>query len=224
MSESQPLLVQDNESTTEENNSEGRTLRDKAIKLLESNTFHTFVIALIAIDASCVIADLIYTLLPQNCTPDQPMGDAPAWLEVLSHVSLTITTLFLLEIPLAVWAFGPHYYNPSGTVPHASLHLFDAFIILATFTLEAVLKGKERELAGLLIVFRLWRIVKLVGGTVYELARDHWFIIYTQGLRSVQENWKKRMQRSSRKFEGSLRKQGLHWPLCEMRTKLSGDG
>ncbi|KIL69657.1 hypothetical protein M378DRAFT_190071 [Amanita muscaria Koide BX008] len=164
MSESQPLLVQDNESTTEENNSEGRTLRDKAIQLLESNTFHTFVIALIAIDASCVVADLIYTLLPQDCTPDQPMGDVPAWLEVLSHLSLTITTLFLLEIPLAVWAFGPRYYNPSGTVPHASLHLFDAFIILATFTLEAVLKGKERELAGLLIVFRLWRIVKLVGG------------------------------------------------------------
>jgi hypothetical protein len=30
--------------------------------------------------------------------------------------------------------------------------------------LEVVLKGKEREVAGLLIVLRLWRIVKLVSG------------------------------------------------------------
>jgi voltage-gated hydrogen channel 1 len=55
--------------------------------------------------------------------------------------------------------------NPFGSVPHASLHLFDAIIILVTFALEVFLGGKEQELAGLLIIFRLWRLVKLVGGT-----------------------------------------------------------
>lgn len=30
--------------------------------------------------------------------------------------------------------------------------------------LEVILKGKERELAGLLIILRLWRLLKLVGG------------------------------------------------------------
>jgi len=72
--------------------------------------------------------------------------------------------LFLVEIPITSWAFGLRHYNPFGGVPFASLHALDALIIVTTFTLEVILKGKERELAGLLIVFRLWRLVKLVGG------------------------------------------------------------
>jgi len=57
--------------------------------------------------------------------------------------------------------------NPFGPVPHASLHAFDVVIILTTFTLEVVLRGKEKELAGLLIVLRFWRLVKLVGGMIF---------------------------------------------------------
>jgi hypothetical protein len=90
--------------------------------------------------------------------------DAPAWLEVLSTISTAITTLFLIEIPLSLWSLGFQHYNPYGPVPHASLHLFDAVIIVTTFVLEVILRGKERELAGLLIVLRLWRLLKLVGG------------------------------------------------------------
>ncbi len=61
-------------------------------------------------------------------------------------------------------AFGPQFLNPFGPVTHAGLHAFDALIIVTTFVLEIILRGKERELAGLLIVLRLWRLVKLVGG------------------------------------------------------------
>ncbi|KAF4615284.1 hypothetical protein D9613_002659 [Agrocybe pediades] len=68
---------------------------------------------------------------------------------------------------IPVWAFGFRYMNPLGGYPHAGLHAFDAIIIITTFTLEAVLRGKERELAGLLVILRLWRLVKLVGGSVF---------------------------------------------------------
>lgn len=85
-------------------------------------------------------------------------------MKVLSHISLAITTLFLVEIPMALWAFGPQYYHPFGQVPHAALHAFDALIIITTFVLEVALKGRERELASLLVVLRLWRLIKLIGG------------------------------------------------------------
>lgn len=115
------------------------------------------------IDASCVLADLIYTFLSPGCTP--PEGpDAPQWLEVLARISLAITTVFLIEIPLSTYAFGLQFYNPFGPVPHSVLHLFDAMIIVITFALEVFLKGREQELASLLIIFRLWRLIKLVGG------------------------------------------------------------
>lgn len=95
----------------------------------------------------------------------------PVWLTVLAHISLAINTLFLIEIPLALWCFGLSFYNPfprwTGTkeTPYAGLHLFDALVVIATFVLEVVLRGKEAELAGLLVLLRLWRLVKLVGGT-----------------------------------------------------------
>ena len=48
------------------------------------------------------------------------------------------------------------------------MHFFDAVVIITTFVLEVVLRGRERELAGLLIVLRLWRLVKLVQGMHLE--------------------------------------------------------
>lgn len=101
--------------------------------------------------------------------------DAPLWLDILAHVSLGITTLFLAEIPVTLWAMGPSYFNPFGHFPHAGLHLFDALVIIGTFVLEVVLRGRERELAGLLIILRLWRLVKLVGGECrFERATVSW--------------------------------------------------
>jgi hypothetical protein len=113
-----------------------------------------------------VLADLSYTLL-NKCPPPGDSERLPQWLQVLSHISFVIVTLFLLEIPLALFAFGVKYYNPLGRHPHAVLHLFDALLIITTFVLEAALKGAERELAGLLIILRLWRLVKLIGGEAF---------------------------------------------------------
>ncbi|THH05451.1 hypothetical protein EW145_g4781 [Phellinidium pouzarii] len=155
------------------------TWREKTAETLESPTTHKLVIALIAIDASCVLADLIFTFLNPDCPPaptptPSPSflssilltveDDQPAWLSVLAYISLAITTLFLAEIPLALWCFGTKYYTPRGGSPYGPLHLFDALVIITTFVLEAVLRGREREVAGLLVLLRLWRLVKLVGG------------------------------------------------------------
>ena len=117
------------------------------------------------IDSACVLADLSYTFLEENCVPDE---EQPLWLEVLSHISLAITTFFLVEIPVTIWAQGWGFYKPGGQAPHSSLHFFDAVVIITTFVLEVVLRGRERELAGLLIVLRLWRLVKLVQGMHLE--------------------------------------------------------
>ncbi|KAF9053577.1 hypothetical protein BDZ89DRAFT_887995, partial [Hymenopellis radicata] len=140
---------------------------------LEAPLFHEFVITLIVVDAGCVLADLAYTLSTPGCEPPGPEG--PQWLEILSLISIVITMFFLVEIPLALWAFGWSYYNPVGDTPHAVFHDFDAVIIITTFVLEIVLKGKERELGTLLVVLRLWRLIKLVGGVTVgagELTED----------------------------------------------------
>ncbi|KAI0780782.1 hypothetical protein BD413DRAFT_500129 [Trametes elegans] len=135
----------------------------RTAEFLESTPLHYTVVALVLIDSACVLADLAYTFLSEDCTPIEG-PDTPLWLNILANLSLAITTLFLAEIPVTLWSLGARYYNPAGPVTHAALHLFDALVILTTFVLEVVLRGRERELAALLVILRLWRLVKLVQG------------------------------------------------------------
>ncbi|KAL1668502.1 hypothetical protein GGF50DRAFT_124052 [Schizophyllum commune] len=161
-SESDPLLPIERPTEEQEDYSSVAIWRERVGAALEARALHLTVIFLIVVDAACSLADLSYTLLTPGCTP--PEEGAPLWLDVLSHISFVITTLFLVEIPLSLWAFGWSYYNPFGDYTHAAFHFFDAVIITVTFVLEAILRGKEQELAALLIFLRLWRLVKLVGG------------------------------------------------------------
>ncbi|KAG9019686.1 hypothetical protein FRB90_011495 [Tulasnella sp. 427] len=136
---------------------------------LESKRVHRFIIFLILIDSLCVITDLAYVFLTPQCGRNE--DELPDWLEVLARISLTITTIFLAEIPVAIWAFGVEYYNPFCKVyPHSGFHLFDAVVIIGSFIVEVFLKGRDRELASLIIVFRLWRIVKVVGGVAVGVS------------------------------------------------------
>ncbi|EIM90134.1 uncharacterized protein STEHIDRAFT_137658 [Stereum hirsutum FP-91666 SS1] len=204
MSEQEPLLATtsnnpDVEAANDDSPSSSTLSkwRTRVGEALEAKITHKIVIALIIIDATCVVIDLAYTLLSKGCEPAGP--DAPLWLDILSEISTAITTFFLIEIPLALWAFGLSYYNPFGEEPHSSLHLFDAVIIVTTFVLEVALRGRERELASLLIILRLWRLVKLVGGvavgageledeTIKELAEIKRELETTKSALSKAEN------------------------------------
>lgn len=79
---------------------------------------------------------------------------------------------------------------PFSNVPHASFHLFDAVVVVTTVILEYILKGKERELAGLLITLRMWRLVKLVGGIAV-------------GAGEVEEEVLEELDETKRKLEGT---------------------
>lgn len=43
-------------------------------------------------------------------------------------------------------------------------------VVVATFVFDIVLHGKEREVAELLIIFRLWRVVRIVEATVLSMS------------------------------------------------------
>ncbi|PCH38112.1 hypothetical protein WOLCODRAFT_96517 [Wolfiporia cocos MD-104 SS10] len=181
MSEREPLLPSHNAyeaDQAEALSSKYITRQEQTAEFLESRRLHKTVIALaripltlllsmrptccVLLDSACVLADLSYTFLDETCAPNEE--DQPLWLTVLAYVSLAINSLFLIEIPIATWAFGWRYYKPGSHITHSSLHFFDAVVIITTFVLEVVLRGRERELASLLIVLRLWRLVKLVQG------------------------------------------------------------
>lgn len=59
----------------------------------------------------------------------------------------------MVEFVAFAWAYGPSYYSPFSSL----LHFVDGTIIVGTFVFEVALKGQERELASLLVLFRLIR-------------------------------------------------------------------
>ncbi|WOO78018.1 Voltage-gated hydrogen channel 1 [Vanrija pseudolonga] len=159
--ETEPLLRAANVDGNDDDDDRSETQK-KVGELLEAKSTHRFLLMLIAIDAIFVLIDLGYVILNPPCEGE---AKPPPILEWLSQASLAIDLLFLLELPLEMYAFGPRFFGLSlqkRPAPHFVLHIFDALVIIGTVILEIVLSGQERELAGLLVVLRLWRIVKLV--------------------------------------------------------------
>jgi voltage-gated hydrogen channel 1 len=76
---------------------------------------------------------------------------------------MTISVLFLLELPPSLWAFGIDYYLPWSDVKHSTLHLLDAIIIIMNFAVLFI-QGPAQDIFELLVLLRLWRMVKLLGG------------------------------------------------------------
>jgi hypothetical protein len=83
-----------------------------------------------------------------------------------------ISCLFLLEIPSSLFAFGWRFYYPWSDEPHSTFHLLDALIIIMNFAI-LFLRGPGQEIGGLIVLLRLWRLVKLLGGKSATLCLSY---------------------------------------------------
>ncbi|CAG8454993.1 9446_t:CDS:1 [Cetraspora pellucida] len=142
--------------SSEEEDRPGRqhNFHDRIKVLLECRQTHWFILFLVSADFFCVITTIVITFLWPDIEKEEHYV-----IEVLSLIAFIINCAFMIEIALHLFVFGLSYYFKGSNWP---LHLFDTFIIIATFLLELLLKGKQREAAGLLIVFRLWRLIKML--------------------------------------------------------------
>ena len=141
--------------------------RKKLRHFFHSNTFHYALTIFIMLDLSIVVADIIIILIYCDDIPH----DVEVVFDDLVIISLTILALFLVELSTQMYAFGPIEW-----LSHP-MHVFDLVITLITFIAELVLHGnKSAESAtGLLIVFRLWRLVRIVNVTAEALENEREF-------------------------------------------------
>ncbi|KAJ3455712.1 hypothetical protein MRS44_017194 [Fusarium solani] len=82
----------------------------------------------------------------------------PDWnlaLNILGAIGLVFSCLFMIELIVSVWAFGWNYFE-------SWFHCFDAFIVVAGFITDVVLQGIIEEVASLIVVMRLWRVIKII--------------------------------------------------------------
>uniref|UniRef100_A0A0K3CCC6 Voltage-gated hydrogen channel 1 n=1 Tax=Rhodotorula toruloides TaxID=5286 RepID=A0A0K3CCC6_RHOTO len=157
--------------------------RTKLGETLKQSWVEWTILALCLTDFTISMTQISYFFLrdttcecTNSCPPDPPI------LEFCDVLSLLITGAFVVEILLDFTAFGPAYYL---THRFHWLHSADAVVILVAFVLEVVLKGTEKQIASLITILRLWRLIKLVSSaevsltsyeemSMYERERKAW--------------------------------------------------
>ncbi|KAF3904987.1 hypothetical protein AA313_de0201652 [Arthrobotrys entomopaga] len=120
-------------------------------------------------------------LLPRLSHPDSPPGvpsDLPGSnnptvihrlqiaLKVLEETSFGLSCVFLAELFVTLLAFGLRYLK-------RWMHAIDAAVIVLGFLVDVVLKnGVVEEVAGLVVVLRLWRLIKIAEECVVEAYQE----------------------------------------------------
>ncbi|KAI9230257.1 MAG: hypothetical protein DHS80DRAFT_29038 [Piptocephalis tieghemiana] len=118
-------------------------------RFLDSRKTHLLVLFLVLLDLMIVVTELTISLYDLHDHLHHTLA-----LQILSNFSLGILCVFILELILHMYAFGPGYFCNW-------VHAMDATVILVSFALEVALRGPAREVASLLIILRFWRIVRV---------------------------------------------------------------
>ncbi|KIW52410.1 hypothetical protein PV05_08049 [Exophiala xenobiotica] len=132
-------------------------LRTHLQRFLSSKWGHYFVIALVALDISCIFADFLISLHMCEHRFDEkfPYKDWQFADHVLDYVSLAFSCLFMAELLGSVFAFGLGYFR-------SKFHIFDACVIVAAFIIDVLLRGPVEEAGSLVVIGRLWRVFKII--------------------------------------------------------------
>ncbi|KAF5599906.1 voltage-gated hydrogen channel 1 [Fusarium pseudoanthophilum] len=174
-----------------------RSTKEKTAQFLSSKAGHYSVLTLVSLDVLSMIADFILNLF--KCEQGRKGSDWDLALEILGSVSLVFSCLFVVELIASVWAFGWKYFN-------SWFHCFDAFIVIAGFITDVALRGIIEEVASLIVVMRLWRVVKIIeelGVGAQEQTEE--LNVKLEKFESENEDLRSEISR----LKGAMRKAGL---------------
>ncbi|KAK9364482.1 hypothetical protein V1509DRAFT_636223 [Lipomyces kononenkoae] len=142
--------------------------RERVKHFLESRFAHLIVIALVALDTVLVIADLYIELFAceerERHEEGEESHENEGLLEglhtaqtVLRAFILAIAVTFLIELIFSLYAFGLAYFRGKGKW----LRILDAVVIVGSVVFDSLEQGPLAEGAELIVVLRLWRIIKI---------------------------------------------------------------
>ncbi|PSC73972.1 hypothetical protein C2E20_2559 [Micractinium conductrix] len=140
-------------------------MQRRAAEVLESREAHYLVIGLVLVDLAIVLTELVLSSFYP--TPELAPHMVHVAEEALSCTSIGILAFFTTELAAKLVVFGFKYFT------HSSWHMFDAVVVVTSFTLELSLRGIAQEVASLLIFFRLWRIMRIMHGVAEAMELNH---------------------------------------------------
>jgi Ion transport protein len=151
------------------------------IRLAEEHRAYLWtLIGLIVLDLVIVMTELLLdceVVVDKDDMSESQLHSVEVAEEVLHVLSVTILGLFLIEIILRMFAHGRHFFTSIG-------HLVDAAVVIASFVLELALSGAAKDVVGLLIVLRVWRLGRVIHAGI-EITREQYALQMTRVKREL---------------------------------------
>lgn len=113
------------------------TFFDKMKKILTSHYAHMIIIALVLIDSLCVTVELIISL--ENGDENEALHHVES---IFKYLGLSILTFFMLELILKIIFI-------NWDILKSKLEIFDAVIVLVSFTMEIVFLHKKSSIEAI---------------------------------------------------------------------------
>ncbi|KAJ8414735.1 hypothetical protein AAFF_G00022580 [Aldrovandia affinis] len=140
---------------------EPRNFRVSLRGLLSHDRFQITVVCLVILDAVFVLVELLMDL--SIIKPDH-RRIAP---QVLHLLSLSLLTIFMLELVGKVYAYRLEFFR-------YKFEVFDGAVVIVSFVLDIVyISHKDAFIAaGLLILLRLWRVLRIINGVLTSVKKQ----------------------------------------------------
>ncbi|KAL3857162.1 hypothetical protein ACJMK2_011878 [Sinanodonta woodiana] len=148
-------------SNSYETESEVTSFREKLKSIIHSHKFQIIIICFVFLDCLLVIAALLFDLEILHASEH---SEVP---HILHYASIGILSLFIIELIVKLYAVRLEFF-------HHKIEIFDAVIIIVSFTLDVIFRdhtGIESG-TGLLIVLRLWRVIRIINGIVVSVKKE----------------------------------------------------
>uniref|UniRef100_T1JNY0 Voltage-gated hydrogen channel 1 n=1 Tax=Strigamia maritima TaxID=126957 RepID=T1JNY0_STRMM len=144
--------------TTEDDHNiqQHNTFRERVTAVLHSHKFQVAIIVLVIFDCLLVIGELLIDL--------ESKDEHNEIAEILHYLSMSVLSVFLVEIMVKVYAFRLEFF-------HHKLEIFDAIVVIVSFGLDVSYAHIHSAVngLGLLIIFRLWRVTRILNGIVMSV-------------------------------------------------------
>ncbi|XP_054166481.1 voltage-gated hydrogen channel 1-like [Oppia nitens] len=198
-----------------------QSFRDNLKHLLHSYRFHLLIVALVIVDCIIVVIELmidlqIYQTEVSKHTNHTDINDghhnkAHNIAQILHYISIAILCIFVVEICLKMYAFRSEYIRHYAEI-------IDAFIVLTSLILDLIFINHEDILRyiGLVIILRLWRIVRVVHGIAISVK--------TPLEHSYEEEKRKRERYERELAEMHLYVNSLEIEIMNLRSLLKTKG
>ncbi|XP_028411795.1 voltage-gated hydrogen channel 1-like [Dendronephthya gigantea] len=133
--------------------------RKELQRQLHGHRFQMVIIGFVALDFLIVLVQLLLDIQVIRGVHHDHHA-----IEILHYTSIGILGLFLIEVVIKVYAFGMDFFRHK-------LELFDAVVVAVSFALDVAYSGNVDawDAVGLLVLLRLWRIVRIVNGVALSV-------------------------------------------------------